>query len=283
MSTPSWLTVTSRDAPLVLSLPHTGTTIPDTLSDRLRSRWLALKDSDWWVDRLYAFADDLGATSVRTDVSRTVIDVNRDPSGTSLYPGQATTGLCPIETFDGEPLYAAGAAPDDAEIAHRRTTYFDPYHAALAREIDRLRATHRVVVVYDCHSIRSAVPRLFDGELPHFNVGTNDGASCDPALTRAVEAPCAATGLARVTNGRFKGGYITRHYARPDEGVHAVQMELACRGYLPEPVGPVDETNWPVPFDPGFAETMTATLGAVLEACLVFAASGAASHRGDRP
>lgn len=269
---PKWLTFVRGTAPLVVSLPHTGTTIPAAVGRRLRSRRLALKDTDWYVERLYTSAVLLGATALRTGVSRTAVDVNRDPSGASLYPGQATTELCPTTTFDGEPLYLPGDEPTADEIAARRVACFDPYHAALAAEIARLRAAHERVVVYDCHSIRSVVPRLFDGELPQFNIGTDNGRSCDPALTAAVEGVVASSGSSWVTNGRFRGGYITRHYGRPSGGVHAIQMELAMRGYLREPVGPVDERNWPPAYDDTFAAPMRETLRRVLEACLAFAA-----------
>ncbi len=271
----SWLTVVRGAAPLIISLPHTGTDIPADLEPRLVSPWLARKDADWWVDRLYAFAEDLGATLVRTAISRTVIDVNRDPSGASLYPGQATTELTPTTTFDGEPLYRGGLAPDAGEIAARRETWFEPYHAALSAEIDRLRAIHPRVVLYEAHSIRSRVPRLFDGELPQFNLGTNGGASCDPALTAAVETACDASGLTRVTNGRFKGGWTTRHYGQPSEGVHALQMELACRGYMDDPAEPPTPDTWPTPFHADRAEPLRAVLEDVLSACLTFARSPA--------
>jgi len=270
-----WLQVTPGDAPLIISLPHTGTDIPADIEPRLVSPWLARKDADWWVDRLYAFAENLGATLVRTAISRTVIDVNRDPSGASLYPGQATTELCPTTTFDGEPLYRDGQAPDEAEIAHRRETYFEPYHAALRAEIDRLRAIHPRVVLYEAHSIRSRVPRLFDGELPQFNLGTNSGQSCDPGLTTAVEAACDASGLTRVTNGRFKGGWTTRHYGQPATGVHALQMELACRGYMDDPAEPPTPDTWPTPFHADRAAPLRAVLEDVLSACLTFARSPA--------
>ena len=266
----NWSEVTPGPEPLVVSIPHTGTDIHAGILARLVSPWQARKDADWHVERLYAFASDLGATVLRTDISRTEIDVNRDPSGASLYPGQATTELCPTTTFDGEPLYHPGEEPSADEVAARKAEWFDPYHAALAAEVARLRARHERVVVYDCHSIRSVIPRLFDGELPHVNIGTDNGRSCDPALTAAVEVAVAPSGLSRVTNGRFRGGFITRHYGRPADGVHAIQMELAMRGYLREPVGPVDETNWPPPYDPAFAAPMRDTLRRVLEACLRF-------------
>jgi formiminoglutamase len=272
MEPTDWLHVTRGEAPLVVSIPHAGTLIPSDIEARLVSPWLARKDADWWLTELYAFADGLDATVVRTGVSRTVIDVNRDPSGVSLYPGQATTSLCPLDTFDGEPLYRPGLEPDAAEIAERRSTFFDPYHANLEAELDRLVALHGKVVLYDAHSIRSRAARLFDGELPQFNIGTNSGGSCDPALTRVVEAACDGASLPRVTNGRFKGGWITRRYGQPNHGVHAVQMELACRGYIDEPAV-LTADNWPTPYHAPRAAPLRAALTDVLKACAAFGAS----------
>jgi N-formylglutamate deformylase len=268
--TPAWLTVTHGDAPLLVSLPHTGTDLAHVESS-VASPWLARKDADWWIDRLYDFAAELDATVVHTAISRTVIDVNRDPSGASLYPGQATTGLCPTETFDGEPLFKPGAEPNAAEIDRRRRTWFEPYHAALDAELKRLRGLHPRVVLYDCHSIRSVIPRLFDGTLPVFNFGTNDGRSADPALQEIVTAILAGSGQSAIVNGRFKGGWITRHFGRPETGVHALQMELACRGYLRETTGPVGPDNWPAPYDSEFAAPIRATLKTILEAALRWA------------
>lgn len=273
--TPEWLSVRRNDAPLLLSIPHSGIEIPPQFAQGLVSSWLARRDADWWVHQLYDFASTLGATVVRTGISRTVIDVNRDPSGASLYPGQATTELCPTTTFDGEQLYEAGGAPDAKAISTRRLAHHEPYHAALAAEIARLRAKHRAIVLYDCHSIRSRIPRLFDGELPNFNIGTNAGTSCAPELTTAVEAVCDSTPFSRVTNGRFKGGYITRHYGQPARGVHAIQMELACRGYMEEPRNAVTPENWPVPFDAARAEPMRSATERILQACLTFAVTSA--------
>lgn len=257
-----WLAITRGDTPLIVSIPHAGTFIPGDTTG-LVSLDLARRDADHHVDRLYAFAADLGATIVHSRVSRTVIDLNRDPSGQSLYPGQATTGLCPATTFEGEPLYAAGAEPDVAEIARRRTAYFDPYHAALREQIDRLRALHPAIVVYDAHSIRSYVPRLFEGQLPQFNIGSYDGASCAAALSDAIAANCA--GETHVVNGRFKGGWITRHYGAPARGIHAVQMELAIRGYADE-TGP-----WPPPWNAEHAAPLQTKLRTILNTCLDFA------------
>jgi len=297
-----WLTVRRGDAPLVLAFPHTGTDIPADIESRFVSPELARKDTDWWVDKLYAFAAEMGSTLVRTAISRSVIDVNRDPSGASLYPGQATTGLCPTETFDGEPHYRPGVEPDEAEIERRKARWFAPYHAALAAELDRLHKAHGHVVLYDCHSIRSVIPRLFDGALPHFNIGTYNGTTCAPALEERISSilthpgegrgPAgkaaktersasqpptsqldpglrrgSGTGWTVAVNGRFKGGWTTRHYGRPAEGCHAIQMELACRGYLDEPICP-DPQPWPVPFDPDYARPMTAILTRVIQACL---------------
>ena len=211
---------------------------------------------------------------VHTALSRTAIDVNRDPSGVSLYPGQATTELCPTTTFDGEPLYRDGEAPGAAEIAERRASWFNPYHAALDGEVARLKVLHERVVVYDCHSIRSVIPRLFEGRLPAFNIGTNGGTSCAPALREAVEGICRASGRTTVVDGRFRGGFITRRLGRPAEGVHAVQMELACRAYMREAEGPVGAGEWPTPWDAAFAAPTRATLERVLGACLEFVRAG---------
>lgn len=264
-----WLAVSRGEAPLVVAFPHSGTDIPEQLEGSFLSPWLTRKDADWWIDRVYAFAASLGATTVRTSISRSVIDVNRDPSGASLYPGQATTELCPTTTFAGEPLYR-DAPPDAAEIAWRRSNWFDPYHDALAAELERLRAANGNVVLYDAHSILSHVPRLFDGELPLFNIGTNNGATCDPALTDAVVAIAAASGHSHVLDGRFRGGWTTRHYGQPQRGIQAIQMELSMRGYLREPAEPTPET-WPAPFDP--TAPVIADLRRILTACIAFARS----------
>lgn len=232
-----WLHLDQGQAPLIISIPHAGTFIPPEIADALVSPELAIHDADWFIGELYGFAAELGATVIRTDISRTAIDVNRDPSGVSLYPGQATTGLCPTETFDNAPLYHRGRAPHAAEIARRRICYFTPYHDALEAEIDRLRLIHPAIVLFDAHSIRSRVGRLFEGELPALNLGTNSGASAAAGAVAVAERAMAASGFSHVTNGRFKGGWITRHYGQPGEGVHALQLEIAQRAYMDEPQG----------------------------------------------
>jgi formiminoglutamase len=268
-----WLEVIPGNAPLIVSIPHAGTEIPELYQPSLKSLWLARKDADWWMPQLYDFAQGLGATIIRTHISRTVIDVNRDPAGTSLYPGQATTGLCPATTFDGEPLYKDGFEAGD--IPARIEKYFAPYHEALTAQAARLRQAHGKIVLYDCHSIRSKIPRLFDGELPNFNIGTNDCFSCDAALAQSIADICkAAKHFTHVVNGRFKGGYITRAHGNPGDEVHAVQMELACRGYMHEPDMP-DETNWPSMFDAAYAAAIQTILEKILRIALTFAGGGA--------
>ncbi len=263
---PDWLVVERRDAPLIVSIPHAGTDLM-TFEPAFVSSWLARKDADWRLDELYNFVETLGATLVRTKLSRSIIDVNRDPSGASLYPGQATTELVPTTTFDGEPLYRPGFKPDAADIADRRRLYFGPYHAALAGEIARLRQKHQRVALFEAHSIRSIIPRLFDGELPVFNLGTNSGASCSSELRETIGAVLAASGQTSMVDGRFKGGWITRAFGRPSEGVEAVQLELACRAYIPEPERPTPD-NWPTPIDEKRAAPTRATIKRVLGAML---------------
>jgi len=265
-----WLEISRADAPLIVCFPHTGLELPTSLAPRYVSAWLARKDADHHVHRLYAFARQLGATTLRTTISRSVIDVNRDPSGASLYPGQATTELCPTATFDGELLYRTNAQPTAAEIEGRLKTWFWPYHHALQAEIDRLRAQHERVVIYDAHAIRSRVERLFPATLPELNIGTHDGKSCDEVLSQAVRGVITSSERSWVENGRFKGGWTTRHYAAKERGVHTLQMELACRSYMQEPDEP-DESNWPALFEPARAAPLQSLLKQILQACLAFA------------
>lgn len=217
------------DSPIVLGLPHTGTFVPDEIRAKLNPRGQILADTDWHIERLY---DGLlpGATTVRAVFHRYVIDANRGPDDASLYPGQNTTGLVPTTDFDGAPIWIE--APTEAEIADRKLHFHAPYHAALDAEIARVKAKHGFAILYDCHSIRSHIPFLFEGILPDFNIGTNSGASCDPAIEKATFDICAASGRTHVLNGRFKGGWTTRHYGQPQNGVHAIQMELAQSTHL---------------------------------------------------
>lgn len=226
--------VVEGDGPVVLGLPHTGTWLPEAAAERLNDTGRALADTDWHIDRLYAGLLP-GVTTVRANFHRYLIDANRAPDGESLYPGQNTTGLCPVTDFDGRPIYLEDREPDAAEIAARVAAHHAPYHAALAAELDRVRARHGVAILYDCHSIRSEIPFLFPGKLPDFNVGTNNGASCAPEVEACVmHIVRGAVGHPWVLNGRFKGGWTTRHYGRPERGVHAVQMELAQSTYMDE-------------------------------------------------
>ncbi len=217
---------------LIVSIPHAGTFIPDEILAGLTPAGRAVVDTDWHVDTLYDFAASLGATILAARVSRTVVDLNRSPAGEQLYPGQAETGICPTETFAGEPLYAVPPGP--AEISARVERYWRPYHEALQGQFARIRALHGSVRLLDAHSIRSTIPRLFAGTLPSLNYGTNGGLSADPALVARAMAATAQSGFSQVLDGRFRGGFITRHYGNPAGNVHAIQLELAQSSYMDE-------------------------------------------------
>jgi formiminoglutamase len=225
------------DGPVVLAFPHVGTALPEAVASRLNDEGRVLRDTDWQVEELYR---DLipGLTTVVATQHRYVIDLNRDPLGESLYPGQTTTGLIPRTTFDGVPIWRPGQEPGEADRVRWTEAVHRPYHAALAAELERVRERHGVAILYDCHSIRSEIPWLFPGVLPDLNIGTDNGATCAPALEAALAEAAQASGRSWVLNGRFRGGWTTRHYGRPAEGWHAVQMELAQVSHLAAEVPP---------------------------------------------
>jgi N-formylglutamate deformylase len=222
-------------APLLVSVPHVGTQIPADQRPRYTERALQVEDTDWFLDRLYGFARDLGASLLVPRYSRYLIDLNRPQENTPMYAGQNNTELCPTRHFTGEPIYLPGQEPDAAEIQRRVQQVWRPYHRALGAELARLKAAHGHVVLFDAHSIQSELPWLFPGQLPHMNLGSVGGTSCAPALRDALAGVLAAQAdYGHVVDGRFKGGHITRHFGRPHEGVHAVQLEMCWRAYMDE-------------------------------------------------
>ncbi|MEZ4221360.1 MAG: N-formylglutamate deformylase [Polyangiaceae bacterium] len=251
--------------PLLLSCPHDGTMLPAELAQRMTAEGRAVPDTDFHVARLYDFARALGATVLVARLSRFVIDLNRDPEGHVLYPGADNTGLCPTTTFDRGEVYLPGQSPSDDEVRARQERYFAPYHQCLQEQLERLRARFPRVVLFDAHSIRSRVPRFFDGELPDLNLGTAGGQSAEAALADRVHATLEANegGYSVVRDGRFKGGYITRHYGRPEAGVSALQLELAQKNYMNEAP--------PFDFVEERARRLRPTLQRALQACLAFA------------
>jgi len=221
--------------PLLVSMPHVGTEIPDDIAATMSPAATERADTDWHLVQLYGFLQEMGASTLSARWSRYVIDLNRPPENTNLYPGQDTTGLCPLDTFHREPLYLAGKQPTEAEVQRRLAAYWQPYHTQLQEELDRLLTEHGKVVLWDAHSIASMVPRFFEGKLPDLNFGTADGVSCDPALTKAITEAASLDGNYTIAiNGRFKGGHITRFYARPEQGVHTIQLEMCQSTYMDE-------------------------------------------------
>lgn len=227
------------DTPLVVSIPHAGREIPPELHGRFVERALQVEDTDWYLERLYGFARDLGASLIVPRWSRFAIDLNRPPQDAPMYPGANNTGLVPTSFFTGDPLYRERQAPDATDIARRRERWWQPYHDALGGELARVREAHGHAVLFDAHSIKSRLPWLFEGQLPDLNLGSNEGRSAAPALLAAAGAVLAGQDrYTHVVDGRFKGGHITRHYGRPHEGVHALQLEMCWRCYLPDEAEP---------------------------------------------
>jgi N-formylglutamate deformylase len=249
--------------PLLVSVPHDGTRVPEDIFPRLTDSARRVPDTDWHIARLYAFARELGASMLVPMHSRYVVDLNRSEDDVSLYPGQNTTGLCPVVQFTGEPVYRDGMEPAETEVRARVDRYWRPYHQALQGELARIHAEHGRVVLWEGHSIKGRLPFLFDGRLPDLNLGTANGASCSPALQARLEAVLSAQDdYDFVANDRFKGGYITRHYGDPGRGIDTVQLEISQRNYMDEESFEYDEWK---------ANRMQAVIRRLLEAALAVA------------
>ncbi len=252
--------------PLLVSMPHIGTHIPEPLRAHYVPRALDVEDTDWHLHTLYNFLDELGASVLKPVHSRYVIDLNRPPDDAPMYPGAANTELCPTRFFTSEPLYRTGQEPDAAQRAARRIQYWQPYHTALAAELARLKALHGFALLWDAHSIRSHIPWLFDGRLPDLSIGTANGASAHASIAEATMQACIAFPRAStVLNGRFKGGYITRHYGRPDDAIHAIQLEMCQCLYMQEEA--------PFAYDAARAHTIQPMLQSMVTAALAAARS----------
>ncbi len=255
--------------PLLISMPHVGTTIPDFIAGDMLTVAQTKADTDWHLPLLYNMLDQLGASVIQAKYSRYVIDLNRPKEDTNLYPGQDSTGICPLDTFDKQPLYQTGHLPNNVQITHRIQDYWQPYHDQLSKELHRIRAQHGIAILWDAHSIASHVPRFFQGKLPDFNFGTADQQSCALELQQALETSIKKstqnTSFSYVVNGRFKGGYITRNYGKPNDGIHAVQLEMSQCIYMDEIA--------PFTYRPDLAQRVQPILNALLTTCLEWAAA----------
>lgn len=259
--------------PLIVSIPHMGTFIPPDIKSRMTDTGRAMPDTDWHLDRLYGFAREMGASILFSAYSRYVIDLNRPNDDTTLYAGQIKTGLVPLQSFSGENLYIDGEEPDGAETVNRISAYWQPYHDVLTEEIDRIKAAHGYVMLYDAHSIKSVVPRLFDGMLPDLNIGTVHTSSCAAGMETVVMQVAENSGYSAVSNGRFIGGHITRAYGCPQEDIHALQMELACKNYM-------DEKTFS--YDAEKSAQLSLTLRAILSAMLAWGESAYISSSNEK-
>jgi len=254
-------TLHTGSLPLLISMPHIGTDIPADMQAHFVPRALDTEDTDWHLARLYDFAAAMGASVLQAQFSRYVIDLNRPPDDAPMYPGASNTELCPTRFFTGEALYRAGCAPDAQERTRRRSAYWEPYHQALQAELQRLQRVHGYALLWDAHSIRSEIPWLFEGVLPALNIGTASGASADAFIAQAVaDVSAKHPQTSHVVNGRFKGGYITRHYGTPASQVHAVQLEMCQNLYMQE--------TPPYAYDPALAQRIQPQLRAMLHAAL---------------
>lgn len=246
------------NSPLIISIPHAGTFVPEDIKSRFTDIAHHVPDTDWFVQKLYVeYAKQHDATVITANYSRYVVDLNRPADGTPLYPGQACLPICPPQSFDGDNIYQDGAAPTQEDINQRISAYWQPYHDEISTQIKRIKEQHGYAILYDAHSIRQTVPRLFDGALPVLNLGTVNGKSCHPFIENAAHMAAEDSNYDCILNGRFIGGYITRHYGNPDAQVHALQMELAQSAYMDEDTVTYDEEK---------AEKLKTVLSSILNA-----------------
>lgn len=254
------------EQPVLMSIPHVGTAIPADIAARMTAAGKAVPDTDWHLDRLYDFAAELGIGMLQAVYSRYVIDLNRAPDGKPMYPGANNTELVPTSTFACEDIYLQSKSPDDDETAQRRGTHWQPYHDHLERELSAIRDKHGIAVLFDCHSIRSHVPRFFDGKLPDFNLGTASNTTCASELRDRLSATLSQhSDYTLAVDGRFKGGYITRHYGAPEADIHAFQLELSLATYMNE--------DPPFDYDAALAAGVRPALRAMLDTALGWAMS----------
>ncbi|MEH6404329.1 MAG: N-formylglutamate deformylase [Sneathiella sp.] len=255
--------LTAGNSPLILSQPHGGINLPPNMAIRMTEDALKLPDTDWHMQQLYSgIAQQLDATVISARYSRFVVDLNRNPDGSSLYPGQDVTELCPTSLFDETPIYRSGKAPIRAEVEGRRETFWMPYHDELQAQINRIHKKFGYVILYDCHSIRSVVPRFFEGCLPDLNLGSADGTSSNPNMVDGLKGILSGSSYSHILNGRFKGGFITRNYGDPKNNIHALQMEIAQLTYMHE--------EHPFHYDAPRAEKLQSILLEILSALLLW-------------
>ncbi len=259
--------------PLLVSIPHMGVMVPADIRTRMTTEGRRLPDTDWHLDRLYDFARQMGASILMSTYSRYVIDLNRSTDDATLYPGRVKTGLVPLQTFSGDDIYQADEEPDSIENVNRIGAYWYPYHDALKAELSRMKQDFGYALLYDAHSIKSEVPRLFDGVLPDLNIGTVHGTSCDAGMESAIGAAAAQGDYSVVQNGRFVGGYITRAYGQPNADIHAVQMEIACRNYMSGDSFAYDEEK---------ASKLSSVLEGVMRAMLIWGDARYASYSNEK-
>lgn len=223
---------TSDRIPLIVSIPHTGTYLPDELRARLASDVMrALPMTDWHLHRLYEFLPELGVTFIHATWSRFAADLNRPPDGAPLYPGRYETGIVARQTFDGDDIWAE--PPTDEEIEAWKRDIHAPYHAKLLDLLEETRERFGHAVLIDAHSVASRAS-LVHGELEDdVYLGNRDEVTCGPWLIDRVQSAMEEAGLRVVRNHPYKGGYITDHYGRLP-GIESLQIEMAQRVYMDE-------------------------------------------------
>ena len=219
------------ETPLLVSMPHSGLALTPQVQSGLTEKALTLPDTDWHVPEVYSFLGELGVGRISANYSRYVIDLNRPLDDAPLYASK-TTGLFPSILFDESPVFKPACLPNKRHHQFCKENIWQPYHGKITEELECLKAKFGYAILFDAHSIAPETPMLFEGRLADFNFGNNNGEASSQKWLQAASGVVPDGTYSRVSNGRFKGGYITRSFGNPKKNIHAIQLELSQACYL---------------------------------------------------
>ncbi len=220
--------------PILVSVPHAGILFPKEVLEKMDPEKAAFpEDTDWFVDQLYGFCSEMGITMIVANYSRCVVDLNRDPNNIPLYKdGRVITDVVSVTDFNGAPIYKDEYKPNETEIQNRLDHYFFPYHHKIEEILADLKKEFGVALLFDAHSIKKNVPGIQKDDFPQVILGDNDETSAHPELIQTAVESLSGKSFNFSHNFPFKGGFITRSFGKPEQNIHALQLEMTKTNYM---------------------------------------------------